>query len=177
MDLGITAPILSPLPATDFCCPPSLWKCSCFSLSYYQILLYHISVSLQGLNLRGWMYIPILFISPTSRFSPSSAAHSSHDAPLPRGPTSLFEKSWRRDATSTNNATIAVVVGVLLGLFVLVTAAFLYRYRYTVRFRRRRRRRHRRAHGSKSSKTSSEGASHQQPPPVSAPAADPPAEG
>ncbi|KAI3401807.1 hypothetical protein diail_8185 [Diaporthe ilicicola] len=139
------------------------------------------------------MYIPLPSRAPASTPPPTARAAPAPDA-IPHVTTTTSSLShhmpnawaalWKRDATSSTNTTIGIVVGVLLGVFITASILFLYRYRYTVRFhrsRRRRRHRHHQHHSSKSSKTSrsSEGAAAPPPPPPPAPdpapAADPPA--
>ncbi|PNH29292.1 hypothetical protein BJF96_g7336 [Verticillium dahliae] len=76
------------------------------------------------------------------------------------------------------NRTVGIVLGVLLGVFVIGVCIFLYVYRDALRkarHRRRRRRRHHRRPGSKSSKSSSEGAPPPSPPAPPADAAPAPA--
>ncbi|KAH6673889.1 hypothetical protein EV126DRAFT_438895 [Verticillium dahliae] len=93
-------------------------------------------------------------------------------APLKRRQVSL---SANNDNT---NRTVGIVLGVLLGVFVIGVCIFLYVYRDALRkarHRRRRRRRHHRRPGSKSSKSSSEGAPPPSPPAPPADAAPAPA--
>ncbi|KAH8780924.1 hypothetical protein F5883DRAFT_637805 [Diaporthe sp. PMI_573] len=112
----------------------------------------------------------------SSALSPAARAASAPDTISPKSSLSHLTR-WvdlrRRDTTSSTNTTIGIVVGVLLGLFIIASIVFLYRYRYTVHFHSKRRRHHRH-HSSKGSKTSSEGAGAPPPPPPP-PAADPPA--
>ncbi|EEY21632.1 predicted protein [Verticillium alfalfae VaMs.102] len=88
-------------------------------------------------------------------------------------PETLKRRQVSISANNDNtNRTVGIVLGVLLGVFVIGVCVFLYVYRDALRkarHRRRRRRRHHRRPGSKSSKSSSEGAP---PPPPPAPPAD-----
>ncbi|KAI1333529.1 hypothetical protein F5Y15DRAFT_421729 [Xylariaceae sp. FL0016] len=75
----------------------------------------------------------------------------------------------KRDAVSQMNTTIGVVVGVLLAVFLLAVAWFLYVYRKSIRFTPRKKRRHRKSSGSKSSQSSqstAEGAGAEEAPPA-----------
>ncbi|KAF3015282.1 hypothetical protein E8E14_006630 [Neopestalotiopsis sp. 37M] len=69
----------------------------------------------------------------------------------------------KRTTSHQLDTTIGIVVGVLLGVFVLGSIAFLYIYRGSIRIKKRKRRhRHHRSsgsRGSKSSKASDSGAS------------------
>ncbi|KAK8022101.1 7 transmembrane receptor (rhodopsin family) domain-containing protein [Apiospora rasikravindrae] len=72
----------------------------------------------------------------------------------------------KRETSQDLDNTIGVIVGVLVGVFVLGTLAFCYAYRNSIRFKRkqkfrRQRRRHTSggSHGSKSSKSSRSSAS------------------
>lgn len=111
-----------------------------------------------------WMYIPVITRSLARLLSNTDAVHYMNTA------------LSRRDSTASTNMTIGIVVGCLVGLFILASAAFLYRYRYTVGFHKSKRRKHRH-HRSKVYNMSSEEAVQspppQQPPPV--PAEDAPA--
>lgn len=119
-----------------------------------------------------WMYTPAVttLLTPLSPIHPQATSAPDSKPHLSSYITTALR---RRGATASNNSTIVIVVGVLVGMFVLVSAAFLYRYRYSVRFHKRRRRRHRH-HSSRGSKTSSEGAA--QPPPPPQPPPEPVAE-
>ncbi|RNJ59613.1 hypothetical protein D7B24_001788 [Verticillium nonalfalfae] len=98
------------------------------------------------------------------------AAQMQHLATVP---DALKRRQVSISANNDNtNRTVGIVLGVLLGVFVIGVCVFLYVYRDALRkarHRRRRRRRHHRRPGSKSSKSSSEGAP---PPPPPAPPAD-----
>lgn len=97
-----------------------------------------------------------------------SASSLSHDGTHPEpssatGPSVLLRK---RTSSQDLDVTIGVVVGVLLGVFLLGTLAFCYVYRNSIRLKRkkkfqRQQRRHRSggSHGSKSSKSSRSSAS------------------
>lgn len=135
---------------------------------------------IRSLKTKHWMYIPLPSRPPTSSTPPPSARAAPAPGAIPHVISSLSHLAarWtelrRRDTTSSTNTTIGIVVGVLLGVFIISSIVFLYRYRYTVRFHSKRRRHHRH-HSSKGSKTSSEGAGAPPPPPPPPPAADPPA--
>jgi hypothetical protein len=78
----------------------------------------------------------------------------------------------RRAATSSSNdTTIGIVVGVLLGVFFVGLFIFLYVYRKSVRFASKKRRRRKGTGSSKSSKASSDGGGAAPAPPPPAPAA------
>ncbi|KAK7918057.1 hypothetical protein PG985_009931 [Apiospora marii] len=87
-----------------------------------------------------------------------------HNEPSsPTGPSILLRK---RTTSQDLDVTIGVVVGVLLGVFLLGTLAFCYVYRNSIRLKRKKKfqrsqRRHRSggSHGSKSSKSSRSSAS------------------
>lgn len=58
----------------------------------------------------------------------------------------------RRTTSHDIDTTIGIVVGVLLGVFLIASCAFLYRYRGSIRVKKRKR--HHRHHKSSSSKSS-----------------------
>lgn len=68
-------------------------------------------------------------------------------------PSTRDTGSRKRATTEETDTTIGIVVGVVLGVFLVATIAFLYVYRNSIRLGGRRRRRHRKS-GSKSSKSS-----------------------
>ncbi|ETS83882.1 hypothetical protein PFICI_05758 [Pestalotiopsis fici W106-1] len=66
----------------------------------------------------------------------------------------------KRTTAHQLDTTIGIVVGVLLGVFVLASIAFLYIYRGSIRIKKRKRHhRHRKSSGSRGSKASDSGAS------------------
>lgn len=145
-----------------------------------------------------WMYIPLPL-----RASPGSLAPSRLEKPVGRHVSGSLARSvsvsrrpvighlGRRDLDSqgrlprrqsagnpadSTNAQIGIVVGVVLGVFILGLCVFLYIYRYSIKFsyRKRRNRRHKSSSSksSKSSKSSEVGP----PPPADAPPPPAPAE-
>ncbi|KAK8108521.1 hypothetical protein PG984_014322 [Apiospora sp. TS-2023a] len=93
----------------------------------------------------------------------SASSLSHNEASSATGPPVLLRK---RTSAQDLDVTIGVVVGVLLGVFLLGTLAFCYVYRNSIRLKRkkkfqRQQRRHRSggSHGSKSSKSSRSSAS------------------
>ncbi|CRK12971.1 hypothetical protein BN1723_009881 [Verticillium longisporum] len=107
----------------------------------------------------------------------SWAALMQHLATVPAEALKRRQVSISANNDNTNR-TVGIVLGVLLGVFVIGVCIFLYVYRDALRkarHRRRRRRRHHRRPGSKSSKSSSEGAPPPSPPAPPADAAPAPA--
>lgn len=87
----------------------------------------------------------------------------------------VFSRStvlWKRTTSQDLDTTIGIVVGVLLGVFLIASVAFLYIYRGSIRMKRRRRHRHRhhKSTSSKSSKLSDGGGSAAAAPPPTPPA-------
>ncbi|KAI0481383.1 hypothetical protein GGR56DRAFT_689087 [Xylariaceae sp. FL0804] len=60
----------------------------------------------------------------------------------------------KRTAIQQQNRTIGIVVGILLGVFLVAVIWFLYVYRYSIRCSRRKKHRHRRSGGTKGSHSS-----------------------
>lgn len=84
-------------------------------------------------------------------------------APLTAGVSQL----WKRTTSGEIDTTIGIVVGVLLGVFLIATCAFLYIYRGSIRTKKRKRRgHHRKTSSSKGSKSSDSGGSAAPPAPA-----------
>ncbi|EFY92332.1 hypothetical protein MAC_01603 [Metarhizium acridum CQMa 102] len=87
----------------------------------------------------------------------------------------LRKRQFSSGAADATNVQIGIALGVILGVFLIATGAFLYMYRSSVRFTYRKHRRHH----SKSSRSSSKSAESTPPPapappPPPAPEAEPP---
>lgn len=88
------------------------------------------------------MYIPL-----TLRASP--------DAVVPRTDASIIDSLVARTATESANRRTGIIIGVVLGLFLVAACVFLFTYRNSVRCtRKRKRHHHHRRHKSTSSKSS-----------------------
>lgn len=82
----------------------------------------------------------------------------------------LVKRQFSSDPVQNTNASIGLAVGVVLGIFLIGTFAFLWVYRYSIRCSPRKKRRPSSRKGSKSSKASSD--SGGEPAPEEAPAAE-----
>ena len=93
----------------------------------------------------------ILPVLPDLHAAFGELVRRSDDGPLPK-----------RDTVQSLNTTIGVVVGVILGVFIIGLLAFCWWYRFSIRFTYRKKR-HRK--GSKASSKSSDGGAPPPPPP------------
>ncbi|EXV06106.1 hypothetical protein X797_000823 [Metarhizium robertsii] len=86
----------------------------------------------------------------------------------------LGKRQFSSGAADTTNVQIGIALGIILGVFLIATGAFLYMYRSSVRFTYRKHRRHH----TKSSRSSSKSTESTPPPapapPPPAPEAEPP---
>ena len=135
-----------------------------------------------------WMYIPL-----SLRASPSSEAHGGpgdaardlhHHAESRLSPSSsapsagrllldgraLFLRQFSDNPVQNVNVRTGVIVGVILGIFLICVVAFCCIFHKSVRFSSRKKRRHRRKSGSSKSSKSSKGSKDGGPPPEEAPA-------
>jgi hypothetical protein len=76
----------------------------------------------------------------------------------------LRKRQYTGSGVQDTNITIGIILGVVLGAFLIGVCAFCYTYRFSIRFTNRRRK-HRKSSSSKSSKSSSDGGPPPPPPP------------
>ncbi|KIE01623.1 hypothetical protein MAJ_02428, partial [Metarhizium majus ARSEF 297] len=103
-------------------------------------------------------------------YSPPWVAELHHEARrrLNMDGAALGKRQFSSGAADATNVQIGIALGVILGVFLIATGAFLYMYRSSVRFTYRKHRRHH----TKSSRSSSKSTESTPPP---APAPPPPA--
>ncbi|KAH8668477.1 hypothetical protein BX600DRAFT_510573 [Xylariales sp. PMI_506] len=96
-----------------------------------------------------------LLALPVQEIAGTITAPGSHVATR-RSLTSTLSLLQKRMTQQQMDTTIGIVVGVLVGVFILASCGFLYVYRTSVRFRKQgRRKSHRHSHGHKSSSSKS----------------------
>ena len=117
------------------------------------------------------MYIPL-----STREAPSAALRGRDEGGLLRDGRlhRLLTRQFSDNPVENVNIRTGVIVGIVLGVFLIGLIFFFYWYRRTIRFSYRKRRRHGRKPGSRSSKSSkssksSDGGGAPEPPPEEAP--------
>ena len=102
----------------------------------------------------------------TTLFSDQKDASTAAWKQLNDDTRALIRRQFSSNPSDNTNIQIGLVVGIVLGAFIVGLCIFLYISRHTIRFRRRRRRSVRKTSSSKSSKSSDAEAP---PPPADAP--------
>lgn len=126
------------------------------------------------------MYIPLRLHERLSVSSSSAPLSLAVDRRSGGGPLDLSRRQFSDDGTENANIRTGVIVGVILGLFLIGIIVFLYWYRSSIRFTYRKKKGHRRSgssnrsKSSKSSKSSDRGPPEPPPPPSPPPPEDPP---
>ncbi|KHO01219.1 uncharacterized protein MAM_00220 [Metarhizium album ARSEF 1941] len=125
------------------------------------------------------MYIPPRELQLQAQAAGTEAhGRSGGSQDVPRRAAELDGAAFQRrqfsgDSADATNVQIGIALGIILGVFLIATCAFLYMYRSSVRFTYRKRRR-RRAKSSRSSSKSTESTPPPPPPPPAASEEEPP---